>query len=194
MIIGLTGSNCSGKDTIADILIKKLNFKHLSLSDIIREQMKFAGIEITRENLIAFGTKLRETHGNGILAKKALEKINTENNFCITSIRHPDEISEFRIRKSGNFILINIDAKQSIRFKRMQKRHRPGDPETLEKFIELEKRESQMEGSGQQLSKTAQATDIVFENNYDNFISLEKDFFEFFKKIQPVDNKQRRNI
>ncbi|MDR2427358.1 MAG: AAA family ATPase [Endomicrobium sp.] len=70
MIIGLTGSYCSGKDTVADYISQKHGYKHFSLSDVIREIMKEAGLEPTRENLITFGTNLREENGNGVLAKK----------------------------------------------------------------------------------------------------------------------------
>ncbi len=92
MIIGLTGACCSGKDTIAEYISKKYGYKHYSLSDILREIMKEKGIELTRENLAAFGTELREENGNEILANKALEKINLNGRFCITSIRHTGEV------------------------------------------------------------------------------------------------------
>ncbi|MCL1972697.1 MAG: AAA family ATPase [Endomicrobia bacterium] len=170
MIIGLTGSYCSGKDTVADYITAKHGFSHYSLSDVIRECMKDEGVEPTRENLIVFGTNLRVQNGNGILAKKVMSKIQDGKNYCITSIRHPDEINELRKRK--DFILINVDAPQSIRFERMQKRKRAGDPETLEKFIEFEKRESQSEGPGQQLAKSAEMADIVFINDVNNLEAL----------------------
>lgn len=170
MIIGLTGSYCSGKDTVADYIVKRHDFEHYSLSDIIRECMKEAGIEPSRENLIVFGTNLRAQNGNGVLAKKALEKMPEGKDYCVTSIRHPDEINELRNRK--DFILINVDAPQDIRFARMQKRKRPGDPATLEKFIELEKKESQSEGAGQQLAKCAEMADIVFINDLNDIKAL----------------------
>jgi dephospho-CoA kinase len=131
--------------------------------------MKDEGIEPTRENLIVFGTNLRMQNGYGILAKKALEKIE-DKNCCITSIRHPDEVNEFRKRK--DFILVNVDAPQAVRFERMHKRNRSGDPETLEKFIELEKKESQSEGAGQQLTKCAEMADMVFINDLNDINAL----------------------
>ena len=42
MIIGLTGENCAGKGTVADYL-KKKGFYYLSLSDVIREELKADG-------------------------------------------------------------------------------------------------------------------------------------------------------
>jgi dCMP deaminase len=170
MIVGLTGSYCSGKDTVADYISQKHGYRHFSLSDVIRDIMKECGVELTRENLIMFGTKLREENGNGILAKKVLEKTKDEGNYCITSIRHSEEVNELRKRK--DFVLINVDAPQGVRFERMQKRKRSGDPQTLEKFIELEKKESQTSGSGQQLRKTANMANIIFINDFNDMITL----------------------
>jgi dephospho-CoA kinase len=181
MILGLTGSYCSGKDTVADYIVKKRNFKHFSLSDIIREAMTKDGVEITRENLIIFGTKLRIENGDGVLAKLAAAKMNDTDNFCITSIRHPSEVQELKSKKS--FILINVDAPQKVRFQRMLKRKRHGDPQTIEKFIELEKKESQSSGSGQQLLKTAELADIIFINDFDEIEILERKIDEMLAKI-----------
>jgi dephospho-CoA kinase len=56
VIIGLTGSYCSGKDTVADYIVGKSGFLHFSLSDEIRLIMKEQNIEPTRENLIVLGS------------------------------------------------------------------------------------------------------------------------------------------
>ncbi|MDR0956491.1 MAG: AAA family ATPase [Endomicrobium sp.] len=182
MIIGLTGSYCSGKDTIAEYIVRKHEYKHFSLSDVIREIMKEKNIEPTRKNLIKFGTKLREENGNGVLAKKVLDKMDLNRKYCITSIRHSDEIKE--LGKKRNFILINVDAPRSIRFERMQKRQRIGDPKTLEKFIELEEKESQSKGSCQQLKKTADLADITFINNSTDITILEVAIDDLLKNIK----------
>ncbi|MDD5020689.1 MAG: AAA family ATPase [Endomicrobiaceae bacterium] len=170
MIIGLTGSYCSGKDTVAEYIVNHYGFRHFSLSDEIRFLMKQAGIEPTRENLIVFGTKLRQDEGNDVLAKSVIKKFEPNKNYCITSIRHSKEVE--RLKTLKNFVLINVDAPEEIRFNRMQTRKRPGDPTTLEKFIELEKKESQVSGSGQQVSLCASMADIVFINDADSLSGL----------------------
>jgi len=172
MIIGLTGSYCSGKDTVADYIVKNNGFIHFSLSDEIRLLMKEAGIEPTRENLIKFGTELRQKNGNGVLAQSVSKKFEQGKDYCITSIRHSQEVNTFKNIK--NFVLINVDASQQLRFDRMQSRKRPGDPQTLEKFIELEQKESQTSGSGQQVSLCCKMADIVFINDTNNINELYK--------------------
>ncbi|MDR1522949.1 MAG: dephospho-CoA kinase [Endomicrobium sp.] len=181
MIIGLTGSYCSGKDTVAEYISQKHGYIHFSLSDVIRETMQENAIELTRQNLIVFGTNLRKENGNGILAKKVLDKIDLYGKYCVTSIRHPEEVNELRERK--DFVLVNVDAPQKVRFERMQKRKRCGDPQTLEKFIELEKQESQSDGSGQQLIKTAKLADITIINDSDDMHTLESRVDELLKNI-----------
>jgi dephospho-CoA kinase len=188
MIIGLTGSNCSGKDTMAEYVSKKYDYKHFSLSDVIREIMKEKNIEPVRENLIIFGTKLRQENGNGVLAKKVLEKMDISGKYCVTSIRHPDEVNELRKRK--DFVLVNVDASRNIRFDRMQKRKRLGDPSVLERFIELEELEYQAEGSGQQLIKTANMADVTFINNSNDITTLEIMMEDLLKDIEIC--KERR--
>jgi dephospho-CoA kinase len=181
MIIGLTGSYCSGKDTVAERIVSAYGYGHYSLSDVIRDLMKEQGVESTRENLIVFGTNLRACEGNGVLAKKVLQKMREDSNYCVTSIRHPDEVAE--LRKNPDFVLVNVDAPADVRFARMIKRKRPGDPVTLEKFIELEKKESQTQGPGQQLSKTAAMADIAFINDFDNIEILNKKIDDLLKKL-----------
>ena len=172
MIIGLTSSYCSGKDTVAEYIVKNNGFIHFSLSDEIRLLMKEQGIEPTRENLIKFGTDLRKKNGNGVLAQSVSKKFEQGKNYCITSIRHTQEVITFKNIK--NFVLINVDAPQQIRFNRMQKRKRPGDPQTPEKFIELEQKESQSSGSGQQVALCCKMADIVFVNDINDIDVLYK--------------------
>jgi dephospho-CoA kinase len=184
MIIGLTGSYCCGKDTVAEYIVKKHAFIHFSLSDVIREVMRKEGVDIIRENLIVFGTRLRRENGNGVLAKLVIEKMADDKNYCITSIRHPDEV--FQLRTKKDFVLINVDAPQKIRFERMLSRKRLGDPDTLEKFIELEKKESQSSGAGQQLVKTAELADIIFINDVNDINLLSQKIDNLLAQIKNV--------
>lgn len=162
MIIGFTGPYCSGKDTAAEYLFNRKGFGHYSLSDELRLEMKERGIEPSRENLIAVGTELRASEGLGVLARRALRRCEPNKDYVITSIRHPVEIEE--LRRQPGFTLVLIDAPVALRFERMCGRRRPGDPESMEKLVELEARESQISGPGQQLSVCARMADITLLN------------------------------
>jgi len=138
MIIGLTGENCAGKSTVADYLMKK-GFYYLSLSDVIREELKLQGKAITRENLIEKGNELRERFGPGALGTKTVQKMHDDKNYVVDSIRNPAEVAE--LKKLKRFFLFYVTAPEEVRFQRIKERHREEDPQTFEAFARIEKLE-----------------------------------------------------
>jgi dephospho-CoA kinase len=163
MILGLTGLNCSGKDAVAKYLVEKKGFIHFSLSDELRSILRSKGVKITRENLIAYGRKLRETKGNQELAKRVLEKAKKGRNYVFTSIRHPDEVR--RLRRNKDFTLVNVWAPRKVRFKRSLERNRPGEPKTFKSFLKLEEKEFNTKGPSQQLKKCEAMADVRLSND-----------------------------
>ena len=165
MIIGLTGENCAGKSTVAKYLQTK-GFYSLSLSDVLREQLAAEGKEATRENLIKKGNELRKTLGLGILAKITASKMEPGRHYVVDSIRNPAEVAE--LRKLNSFALIYVTAPPEIRFERMRRRDREGDPNTFAAFLAIEEKELKSdEASGQQLLETFKLADkrIVNDGN-----------------------------
>jgi dCMP deaminase len=138
MIVGITGFFCSGKDTMAELLREK-GFSHVSLSDIIREELAARGKPATIPNLTAVGNELRRDHGSGILAERALARTDFGRNWVVTSIRHPAEVAA--LRRRIDFVLLFVDAPQRIRFHRSLARGRPGDPATFAQFRAWEARQ-----------------------------------------------------
>jgi dephospho-CoA kinase len=136
---------------------------HFSLSDIIRLHLKKQGLEPIRDNMIVAGRYLRERYGNSVLAAKTNKLLKKDRPYIVTSIRHPDEVST--LRKNKNFTLVNIDAPARVRYVRMLKRRRPGDPSTFAKFIAYEKKEANAKGSGQQVAKCIKMADHVLLND-----------------------------
>jgi len=164
MIIGLTGSLCAGKGTVAGLL-KQKGFEYVSLSDILREYLDSLGMERTRENLIAKGNELRENKGAGILAKWALAKIKS-NKTIVDGIRNPEEAKELKARP--DFHLVAVDAPLEIRFKRMLQRERgEKDPKKLSDFRKLDKKDKGIgqKGTGQQVGKCMKMAEIVLVND-----------------------------
>ena len=164
MILGLVGKYGSGKDSAADIL-KEYGFKHYSLSDEIRRELKKNGIRETREALIAMGNMLRKNQGNGVLAKRALMTLSKEKYATITSIRNLGEVKE--LRKHNKFKLLFIDAPQQMRYERVKDRFRQGDVNDFEQFKKLEEKESKGKGNEQQLDKVIEQADMVLNNDKD---------------------------
>ncbi len=164
MLIGLTGLYCSGKDTVADYLMSK-GYGHFSLSDMIREEAKVRGTEVTRENLINLGNELREKFGPGVLGERAIKKIDADKNFVISSIRNPHEVEELKKRK--DFILLCIDAPFGVRFERIKARNKPEDKKikTANDLKRCEQQENHDNPSHQQLNRTVKLARIVIKND-----------------------------
>jgi len=164
MILGVTGYFCSGKDTLAAYLEQK-NFVHISLSDLIREELRARGEEITLERLTATGNALRRRYGAGALSVRALRRMNDFSRYLVTSIRHPAEVEVLRLRP--DFSLLFVDADRRLRYERCAGRSRPGDNlQTFEEFVAAEERQLAADDpNGQQLAACREEADVVLLNN-----------------------------
>lgn len=171
MIIGVTGYFCSGKDTTAVVLQRK-GFSHISLSDMIRDELRRRGLEVSVANLTPVGNELRRDFGPGILARRALETMDFARNWVVTSIRNPAEVETLRTRP--DFVMVFVDASQRVRFERSLVRARPGDPATFEEFVAAEERQMNPAGgdpAAQALAECRALADVILVNDgsYEEF-------------------------
>ena len=163
MIFGLTGKTGSGKSVVAEYFQDK-GYEFYSLSDMIREEIRSKGLEVTRENLIATGRRLREEGGPSALADRVRQKFQENHNYIIDSIRNPAEVKS--LQQAPEFKLIYVDADQKVRFERVVSRKREGDPLDFDKFVELENKELQSDNpAAQQLNQTIALADVTVHNN-----------------------------
>ncbi len=160
IIIGITGTNASGKDTAADFF-KQHGFAAFSLSDILREEAKKRGVAENRDNLQNIGNELRAKFGFGYLAQEILKKINRD--AIVTSIRHSEEVKT--LKQAKNFFLIAVDAPIKLRYERTQKRQGSQDAIDFETFQKQEAREFEKSGAGQQLGLCLKMADYQIEND-----------------------------
>ncbi|MBN2454214.1 AAA family ATPase [Candidatus Woesearchaeota archaeon] len=160
MLIGLTGTNASGKGTIAEYL-KQKGFDYISLSDELRELMSLEGIPVTRANMIVQGTNYRTKEGLGYFAELALKKVGR--NAVIDSIRNEGEVLALKKRK--DFVLLSVDAPAEIRYERSKMRGRMGDGETLDAFNQRQEQEMAGEGAGQNIRKCMAFADYRIIND-----------------------------
>lgn len=163
MIIGLTGKNGSGKGEVAKFL-RDSGYEYHSLSDVVREEIRKSGSEITRELLIVTANTLRKNFGSGILAERVLANLGAEEHAAVDSIRNPFEVEA--LRRRADFHLLSVEADPKVRFERIKARNREGDPKQYEDFLALEAREAQTpDPSTQQLNRTAEMADAIVYNN-----------------------------
>jgi dephospho-CoA kinase len=163
MIVGVTGFFAAGKDTVADILVRR-GFKHVSLSDIIRTEIRARGEELTIPRLTATGNALRTEFGPSVLAERALGVLPALGDAVVTSIRHSAEVKALRARP--DFTMLFVDAPIRVRYERSLGRARGGDPMSFEAFEAAE--HSQMasdDPNAQQLAACREMADFVIEND-----------------------------
>ena len=169
LTIGLTGPIGSGKGTVIAIL-KDKGFFAVSTSDEVRKEAIRRGLTHSREDLQKVGNEMRQTYGASIFAERVADTINEirkvgqGEKVVIDGIRSPGEIKW--LKKNYGVIIIGVTAEPQIRFDRITKRGRIGDPTSLSELIDREKKEGMtVKGQENQLKKCIELADIIVEND-----------------------------
>lgn len=140
MIIGVTGTNGSGKGTVVDYLVEHKGFVHYSVRDLIIEEVLNRGLELNRTNIGETGTNLRRENEPFFFVKTFLERAKEEKheNIVIESIRAVAEASF--LKKHGGHI-VAVDAPRELRYERVIGRGSVTDNVSFEEFCAQEDRE-----------------------------------------------------
>lgn len=185
MVIGLTGLMGSGKGEAVNIL-KRLGFRHVILSSLIKEEAARRGAEETRDELVKIGNELRRDGGAGILAKLALEKVLAGGgDWVVDGIRNPAEIRE--LRKEPTVKIIGLSAKREILVERILSRSRTGDAITCKDILKKLQREKGKgePKEGQQVGKCLKMADKIIKNE-GNLKKLEEMLMEYYNSVRSM--------
>lgn len=170
IVIAVTGTFASGKDTAAQYLEKK-GFCHFSLSDEVRKIIRERGGEPSRDEMFRVAQDVCAQYGNAYLAERVLEKIKKADckKYVVTSVRRPEEA---RALQQNGARIWAVDAPFEIRFERARSRDRIGDGVTFKEFKAQEERERASEDpGGQQIGNVLRLADEKLDNG-----GSEKDF------------------
>lgn len=169
-LIGLSGTNGSGKDSVGTILSQKHRYLFISGSDMLRDEATRRGLPVEREVLRTISAEWRRESGLGVLVDKAIEQYKQQGGdehfagLVIASIRNPGEAD--RIHELGG-TMVWVDADPQIRYDRIYSRQRTAeDNKTFEQFLAEE--QAEMSHSGDEatlnMSGVKQKADIVLIN------------------------------
>ena len=119
MIIGITGTNGSGKGTIVAFL-KEKGFVHYSAREIIISEIGRRGLPVTRDTMRLVANDLRKTHDPAYVVKELFKQAEVAGgDAVIESVRVLGE-AEF-LHEQGAF-LIAVDAVRRLRYERVVRR------------------------------------------------------------------------
>ncbi len=168
-IIGIAGTNGSGKDTIGEMLAEQYGWLFVSVSEFLREEARKRGLLVEREVLRTISTEWRRKDGVGVLVDKAVklfeESKNKYKGLAVVPMRNPGEAQ--RVKDLGGK-LVWVDADPKTRYKRIYSRARSAeDDKTFEQFLAEEQSEMQHSGDEATLNMAGvkAKADIFLENN-----------------------------
>lgn len=161
-VVCVIGQPGSGKDALANYLVEKKTFCHISTGDIIREEMKKKNIPTDRESMRFFSAKKRKEVGNNYPADIALGKIAGDT--VVSGPRNFAEVKVFKSKFGKNFILVAVSAPVEVRYERVKNgRSREGDNITLGEFRKQERAE--YSSGTHDLNRLLSVADFVIDNS-----------------------------
>jgi dephospho-CoA kinase len=177
-IIGLAGTNGSGKDTVGQLLQKHCDYFFVSVTDMLRDELRRRDQPVDRKHMRGLSSEWREKYGMSVLVDRALALFKAQKNryqgVVMSSLRNPGEAD--RIHEIGG-IMLWIDANPHLRYMRVQAnaatRNRSGeDDKTYQQFLKEEKAEMNrtVDSSAVSLDMSAvkARSDKIVMNDYRN--------------------------
>jgi cytidylate kinase len=178
-IIGISGTNGSGKDTVGQILVEQFNYVFISVTDLLRQEARRRNLPADRNTLRTISAEWRRQSGLGVLVDKATAVFSQQTSLgklALASLRNHGEVD--RVHELGGIVLW-LDAQPRLRYDRIQAnaatRDRAAeDQRTFDQFLADEQVEMQASGDAatlDMLQVKAQA-DIVIINDFSNIPAL----------------------
>ena len=140
ILIGITGTNGSGKGTVVEYLVKEKGFRHYAARDFITAEINRRGLAVDRTSMRLVANELRANHEPAYIVKQLFEQAVTDTceKVVIESVRN---IGEAEFLKANGALLVAVDANQKLRYERVQARRSATDQVDFETFVHHEERE-----------------------------------------------------
>ena len=162
-IIGIAGTNGAGKDSVGHILAEEHGYLFVSVTDVMRAELKKRALPVDREHMRELSAEWRREFGYGVLIDRAIDTFKSAldsgsyNGMAVASLRNPYEAD--RVHELGGVVWW-VDADPKLRFERIQRnaatRARAGEDEkTFEEFLAEEEAEMHSSGDAATLNMSA---------------------------------------
>lgn len=185
-IIGIGGTNGSGKDTIGHLLAVRHSYMFLSVTDILRGEARKRGLPVDREALRTISAEWRRQSGLGVLVEKAVELFQPVagqyKGLAIASLRNPGEADA--VHEHGGTVLW-VDADPRVRYDRIQanavaRDRAEEDNKTFEQFLAEEQAEMHATGDAATLDMSAVRTkaDLTIMNEHPTLDDLDTELMQ----------------
>lgn len=165
ILLGITGTDGSGKGTVVQYLVERHSFTHYSARALLVSVIEQQGLPATRNQMRLTANELRRQHGNDFVVKQALAQAEADGStrIVIESIRALAE-AEYLKLKGGT--LLAVDADQTLRYERVQARRSSSDQVSFEAFKQHEALEqNDPDPHGMQKAKVMEMADFTVLNN-----------------------------
>lgn len=138
MIIGITGTNGSGKGAVVEYLVAAKGFSQYSARTIILEEIRARHLPENRDSMRDVANALRKEHGPAYIIEKLFALAESDANAVLESVR---TIGEAEFLKEKGATLFAVDAERKSRYERIVARGEESDNVTFEEFCEREDKE-----------------------------------------------------
>ncbi|MFW9845106.1 MAG: AAA family ATPase [Candidatus Thorarchaeota archaeon] len=140
-LIILTGMPGAGKSEVADAF-HQAGTPVIIMGDVVREEVRRRGMEITPANNKQVMLELRERDGQGAIAKHCVKHLETADSELVViegcrSLAEVDVFDDY----AESVCIICVHSSPKTRFERLQKRGRKDDPQDWSTFRERDLRE-----------------------------------------------------
>ena len=181
-IIGVAGTNGSGKDALMEFLATKYGYLFVSATNLLAAELERRGEPTDREHKAQLSAEWRRESGMGVIAQKAYEawqkQADEYTGVVVGSLRHPGEVDV--IHNLGGAV-IWLDADPRVRYDRIQanaetRGRAAEDAISFEEFQAQEEREMHPIGDDATLNVAAvkERCDIYLDNGGDDIAAFQE--------------------
>lgn len=189
-IIGIAGTNGSGKDTVGHMLAEKHGYLFISVTDLLRNELVRRGLPPAREHMRELSAEWRRELGLGVLVDRAVAEYDKQKDeyqgLAIASLRNPGEADE--VHALGGTVLW-IDAEPKIRYERIKAAKRDAiravdDDKTFEQFQAEEAAEmhkaSGADAATLDMASVKERADVMIDNGHEDLSELHQQLVDLF--------------